>query len=216
MSLKAHKLDDTRKAGIIALASEAFLSGGYEGTSMSAIATLVGGSKTTLWTYFPCKRDLFMAVADDMIGRYVDAISDALEPSGDLEVTLNTFGRRLLHALTLAPVAALIRIVTGEAGRFPELGALFHQRGLGHGWAILKDFLDDAVGRQQLQPSIDTLRASQHLIAMFQSGCYQRFMMGGTAAPDGALIAQDVAAAVRIFLQAYGVQASGTFPAQNR
>lgn len=204
MSLKARKIDDTRKAGIIALAGEAFLSNGYEGTSMSAIATLVGGSKTTLWSYFPCKRDLFMAIADDLIGRYIDAISDALAPGDDLETTLNTFGQRLLHALTLAPVAALIRIVTGEAGRFPELGALFHQRGLGHGWAILQAFLDDAVDRQQLAADTDTLHAAQHLIALCESGCYQGFMMGGTAAPDEGAVARDVAAAVRIFLRGYG------------
>lgn len=209
MVQKVHKLDDTRRAGIVAVARDAFLVGGYEGTSMSAIATLLGGSKTTLWTYFPKKPDLFIAVADDLILEYVDAVTDALEPGRDLETTLNTFGRRLLRALMSPPIAALMRIVTGEAGRFPELGALFHQRGLGHGWVILKEFLDDAVARKQLIASADTLRASQHFIALCESGSYQLFMMGGSAEPGDDEIARDITAAVDVFLRAYSPDFSG-------
>lgn len=206
MTSKAHRIDDTRRGCIIAVARDAFLRGGYEGTSMSAIATRLGGSKTTLWTYFPCKQDLFMAVADDLIGEYVDAVSDSLERGRDVRTSLDIFGRRLLHALTSAPISALIRIVTGEAGRFPELGALFYQRGLGRGWAILKDFLDDAAIRRQLVDPIDTLRAAQHFIALCESGCYQRFMMGDCATPADDAITGDVAAAVGAFLRVYGAE----------
>src|SRR6185369_13165720 len=42
-----------RRAQIIAMAREHFFDHGYDGTSMSAIATALGGSKGTLWNYFP-------------------------------------------------------------------------------------------------------------------------------------------------------------------
>lgn len=37
---------------------------------MSSIAGQVGGSKTTLWAYFPSKEDLFAAVVDDVVEQY--------------------------------------------------------------------------------------------------------------------------------------------------
>ena len=53
----------------MAAARKAFLRDGYGQTSMSSIAADVGGSKTTLWNYFPSKEDLFAAVVDDQVER---------------------------------------------------------------------------------------------------------------------------------------------------
>lgn len=170
---------------------------------MSAIAAQLGGSKTTLWSYFPNKRDLFMAVADALIGQYVDSIIEVLQPGSGLDAALNKLGERLLKALMSEPIVALMRIVTGEAGRFPELGDLFHQRGLGYGWNILKEFLDGELERGQIRAGVDTLRAAQHFIALCQSASYQRFMLGGAPRPDDHEIVADVAAATHMFVAAY-------------
>jgi AcrR family transcriptional regulator len=194
---------EKRREAIILAARKAFLRDGYAATAMSAIAADIGGSKTTLWSYFSCKQDLFIAVIDQLISEYVDSISMALNPDGTLEATLRDFGQQLLRALLTKPIVELVRLITGEAGRFPELGRLFHDRGRGRGLKIMQAYLDTAVRQGQLRDA-DTFYAAQHFAALCQSGCYQRHIMGGTAHPSDTEIDQDIDAAVTTFLRAYG------------
>ena len=69
-----------KRAAIVAAARAEFLAHGYGATAMSAIAARVGGSKTTLWTYFPSKQELFAAVVDDSVERFGAALDVPLEP----------------------------------------------------------------------------------------------------------------------------------------
>jgi len=49
---------------IVEAAYSLFLNNGYHGTSMSAIAEVLGVTKTALYQYFPGKEDLYAAVAE--------------------------------------------------------------------------------------------------------------------------------------------------------
>ena len=53
-----------RHARILCAATELFLRDGYAETSIDSILELSGGSKATLYSYFPTKDDLFRAVID--------------------------------------------------------------------------------------------------------------------------------------------------------
>jgi len=52
---------DERRNAIIQAATEIFAKVGYERASMATIAERTGGSKTTLYGYFPSKEELFWA-----------------------------------------------------------------------------------------------------------------------------------------------------------
>ena len=52
---------EERREAILAIAKRVFLDQGYSGASMSAISAELGGSKGTLWSYFPSKEELFAA-----------------------------------------------------------------------------------------------------------------------------------------------------------
>ena len=56
-----------RLARMLAAATELFLRDGYEQTSIDAILVQSGGSKATLYAYFPTKEDLFRAVIDGVL-----------------------------------------------------------------------------------------------------------------------------------------------------
>src|SRR3546814_15841215 len=58
---RRHDKRGERRSAIVAIAQQAFSEQGFGGTSMSAIAARMGGSKATLWAYFPSKKDLFAA-----------------------------------------------------------------------------------------------------------------------------------------------------------
>ena len=196
---------EARRRAILAAAREMFLDQGYKAISMSAIAARLGGSKTTLWSYFRSKPDLFMAVAEDLVDEYADFISGSLVLDQPLDRSLTGFGERLIGALTSPQVTALMRIVTGEGQEIPGLGQMFHQQGLARGWRITAEYFTELQRRGYLRSDADPFRAAQHFIALCQSGSYQVHMVGGQEPPSGATIASDVAEAVRVFCAAYGL-----------
>ena len=53
-----------RRDHILAVAATAFAEEGYGATSMSAVASRLGGSKATLYKYFASKTELFAAVME--------------------------------------------------------------------------------------------------------------------------------------------------------
>ena len=86
---------DARRQAILAVAREVFMEDGYAAASMSAIAARVGGSKGTLYNYFPSKEDLFTAVIQDECELKQAALFDNLTAEGDdATKVLREVGRR--------------------------------------------------------------------------------------------------------------------------
>lgn len=70
---------EAKRQAILAVARESFTRHGFETTSMSAIASEVGGSKATLYNHFSSKEALFEAVMLDFGQRMriLDTFSDS-------------------------------------------------------------------------------------------------------------------------------------------
>ena len=182
---------------------EAFFSNGYGATSMSAISAKVGGSKTTLWTYFRSKEELFAAVVDDLIERYGRALEVQLDPGGDIREELTRFGHALLDTLHSQPIVDLHRLAIGEATRFPELARSMYERGQARGKARLRAFIAEAMARGELRDG-DAAAAGRMLAGMLQTGSPQLHMLGIACAPDGDELAGEVEDAVDTFMRAWG------------
>lgn len=118
-----------RQSTIVSIARIAFLENGYAATSMSTIAAQLGGSKGTLWAYFPSKEDLFAAVLDDVTASFRQNLEDALRPGRDCSTTLHDFAERFLLKMLHPDSIRLHRLIVGEGGRFPEIGRIFYARG---------------------------------------------------------------------------------------
>lgn len=202
---KARTADERRDA-FVAAARDAFLTNGYGATSMSAISATVGGSKTTLWTYFPSKQELFAAVCDDLVGRYGRALEVRLDPDQDLEDELRRFATALLETLHTPVIIDMHRLVIGEAGRFPELGAMMYERGQARGKARLALFFEEAMRRGKLRAG-NGLSAAHHFAAMLQAGSAQRHMLGLEEAPHHAELGREADDAVRAFLHGWAARA---------
>src|SRR3546814_10506094 len=114
-----------RRKAFVDAAREGFFANGYAGTTMSSIASTVGGSKTTLWSYFPSKEALFEAVVDDIVDYYGAALQVELPVDEDVLPVLRRFGQVLMTTLPSDPLLALYQLVVGEAQRFPHLAEAF-------------------------------------------------------------------------------------------
>lgn len=191
-----------RRQAILEVACQYFLENGYAATTMSAIAAKLGGSKGTLWSYFPSKEELFAACLDHKTTAYRERLAEMLDPDGDLAETLFQLGMNLLEKVTSAESIALHRLVVAEAGRFPEMGTIFFELAPRHMRMLVAAFLGQAMDRGLLRRADPELAARTFMMLML-SGCHQLMLMGQIKQPTTGQIKADVSFALDCFLRAY-------------
>ncbi|MGH6650191.1 MAG: TetR/AcrR family transcriptional regulator [Sphingopyxis sp.] len=202
-------LDDAtaaRRKAFVDAARALFLANGYSGTTMSSIAAKVGGSKTTLWTYFPSKEDLFAAVVDEIVGEYGTALHVDLPVDQPVVEVLTRFGNVLMAALVTTPLLSLFRLVVGEAERFPHLAETFYDRGPRRGKARAAIWVAAKMARGELRQG-DPMQVVRHFAGLCQSGLYQHAVLGLPEGRETHRLAAEVDAAVETFYRAWGPEA---------
>jgi len=200
---EARKAD--RRRAILEVAERSFRERGFADTSMSTIAAELGGSKTTLWTYFPSKDALFAAVIDSKIDNFQAKLDDALIPSGGPAAALTRFGLIFLNKIMDPQSTALHRLIVAETERFPQLGETFAVRGPDRVRQRLCRYMEEEMDAGRLRRG-DPLTAARQFLALCQSGCY----LDRLWRPHRAVLIDaeaDVAAAIDTFLRAWGPEA---------
>jgi AcrR family transcriptional regulator len=115
----AELMDRLRRAAV-----EAFLDHGYDGTTMETVAQAAGITKTTLYSRYPDKRALFLAVSAWALARLECAEQAALGPlPDDLAGALTVIARAILAWSVDPDIARLNRMAIAESSRFPEFAA---------------------------------------------------------------------------------------------
>lgn len=193
---------EERRQIILDAATRSFMDQGYAGTTMTAIATTLGGSKGTLWSHFPSKDVLFAAVVDRATESFRAQLSQALNPEDELNEALRLFCSRFLARLTSPEGLALYRLVIGETGRTPEIGQIFHARGPQIIQRLLANFLAAAMANGQLRTE-DSSDAAQLLMQMCLSGSHHHLLMGRTDMVQPGAMDRDIDRALTLFLRAY-------------
>ncbi|CAO3436722.1 TetR/AcrR family transcriptional regulator [Azospirillum doebereinerae] len=119
-----------RRTAILRIAGRMFLQQGYADASMDCIAAELGGSKSTLYRHFPSKAALFAAYVEEVGVAAFSALADVDAERKEPMAVLKDTARAYLD-LILAPSAlGVTRLVMAEAGRFPDVGRIFFERGL--------------------------------------------------------------------------------------
>lgn len=193
---------EARRDAILDVASGWFLEHGYAATTMSAIAAALGGSKGTLWSYFPSKEQLFAAVVERVAQGFRSQLTLLLNPDDDIGVALARFCRQFLRKVTSPEAVALHRLVVAEANRFPQLGRIFYDLAPVPTQQLLADYIASAMESGRLRPD-DPLSAAQQLLAMCVFTSQQRLLIGVLQEMTPELIEADVGRAVPMFLRAY-------------
>ena len=192
----------SRREAILDVAAASFLEHGYAGTTMSAIAATLGGSKGTLWSYFASKEVLFAAVIDRVTQAFRAQLSLILNPRDGVEAALRRFCIEFLRKVTSPEAIALHRLVVGETNRFPEIGHIFYERAPRQTQLLLAEFLAEAMARASLRPA-DPLIAARQLIALCMAGGHQLLLMGMTDTLAADALEAEVDNAMNTFIRAY-------------
>lgn len=196
---------EARRAAIVATARHAFLDHGYAATTMSTIAGELGGSKGTLWAYFPSKEELFAAVLDDVTAAFRASLDDALRPGRDCRTTLRDFTQRFSRKLTDPDSIRLHRLIVGECGRFPEIGRIFYARGPQMVLDRLSTYIRTCMVAGDLRDD-DPMQAAMVLIQLNQMPQQLRLWNITDLVDLGDLDSQ-AEAAVALFMRAYAPDA---------
>lgn len=195
---------EDRRAAILNLAAASFLKRGYAGTSMSAIAAEMGGSKGTLWSYFPSKEALFDAVLDNETIAYRQNLGDVLDPCGDLRATLTRFCESLLEKVTSPEALALHRLAQSETQRFPEVGRIFFERAPMRTYELLGRYLERCMEDGRMRRA-DPERLARRITALCLSGVHQGLMLGLPERTTPEELAHDIEDTVDIIMRAYAL-----------
>lgn len=194
---------EERRQHILDVASAVFLEMGFERASMAEISSRVGGSKATLYSYFPSKEALFVATTLIHGQRHADEAFASLKPNvGDLTQSLQGYAERILGLLCRADIVSAIRIVIAESGK-SDVGRLFFKAGPQHGQQALSQFmaLESQVGRLK---GADPDVMSAHFAGLLESQTLMPLLFGVRQGIPKAEIKRIAAAAVGVFMAAYG------------
>ena len=118
-----------RQQHILDTAAKLFLESGYDAVSLDDILERVGGSKTTLYSYYGGKEGLFAAVVEEICRNKLGPLwaMDVREMTP--KAGLRAIGKQLLRTLSDPEGTALFRTMIAEAHRFPQLAATFFAAG---------------------------------------------------------------------------------------
>ncbi len=203
MTENGKKSKDERRAAIMEIARGAFLHDGYAATSMSLIAAKLGGSKATLYSYFPSKKDLFFAVVDAESARVMEYLYQVDKTCTDIREASALFCRRLITMLLSDEVIAFERIVTAEAGRFPEIGQAAYEFGYKRGLDRMEDLMRLGMEANVLRPA-DPRQAAEYLLNLCAGHLHQMRLWNLIAAAAPEQIESQIALVTAAFMALYG------------
>jgi TetR/AcrR family transcriptional regulator, mexJK operon transcriptional repressor len=195
-----------RKRRAILLAAESlFLEHGYLGTTMDEIAALAVVSKQTVYKHFADKERLFIEIVTTTVNEVGDPIADEILKLRDpdrVQDDLRKLAHTLLSGVMQPRLLALRRLVIGEAGRFPELGRAFYERGAGRSTAALAVVFERLVARGALSLDDPRLAAGHFSWLIMSAPMNQAMLLGRYEGPID--LDTIVATGVDAFLAAYG------------
>jgi TetR/AcrR family transcriptional regulator, mexJK operon transcriptional repressor len=188
---------------ILQAAREVFVAKGFEATSMDAVAKTARVSKATVYAHFRSKSDLFAAIVAQVAGRLTGEIEALMEARLPLREALMRIGSRFLEVLVDPERVRMFRMMVAEADRFPELGRIFYRAGPLVMQDRLADFLSEAAGEGKLSIG-DAGLAARQLLSLIKSDMHLRCLFDTGTRLTAAECEKQVAAAVEVFLRAYG------------
>ena len=181
VSLKIDRLEPQSARGrarlvkILDAAADLFLEVGYEQASIDAILLRSGGSKSTLYAYFPTKQDLFRSVIDTVVDNR--ELNMGLDISVNARVVLTEFAVARQRVVLSPRHRAVIGLVVAERDRFPDLAEIYWDRGPQRSGRQLITYLE-ALRNREILAIDDAVEAAEYLIGMlFQHWHRQLFYM---------------------------------------
>ena len=184
------------------MAAEVFIAEGFAAASTNEMARRARASKTTFYSRFPTKEDLFLAViARRMTSVFEQVTAFAAEPT--LEGTLRRFGTNLLTIALSPEQILLIRMVSMESGKYPELASKYYESGPKRAEEALAFYLKGQIGLGHLRDG-DSLVMARQFMNLISGSPVRWFVLGFESKPLSArALRQHVDGVIDLFSRGY-------------
>jgi len=149
---------------VLSVASDYFLSHGYRGTSINAMARDSGISKESIYRYFSSKKELFEAVIAKELTQYqkkLNSVDFEIETIS-LELALRKMGESILGAVSTDRTIGLRRLIFQEARESPDIGQFYYEIGPMRGYRNLQKIFEFHATKSRLGPE----KLSHYFLAM--------------------------------------------------
>lgn len=204
---------EARREAILEIASQVFLEFGFERASMAEIVRRIGGSKSTIYGYYPSKEALFQAVTQAAGERHIETAFAELaahDMQHGIAEVLARFGEKLATFMCRQEMIATHRMVLAEAGH-SNMGELFYEAGPKRGMGEIAAFFTRAMEHGHLRqdaPSVAALQFGALVQCEIQLRWYYKDLPPLPPEEIKALAGR----AVATFLRAYAPQAAASKP----
>jgi AcrR family transcriptional regulator len=200
---------EEKRDEIVRIAAELFEKHGYDRCSMAALSERLGGSKATLYGYFPSKEDLLRAVIQCEVASEFDRVLHEFHEGSDLRQGLIDLGiayhRKRLSSLPVANIRSIVNQPPGSS-----LGQEFYQ-------TIIRPAFEGVARQFELLMDQGRLkRADPWVVLMHWKGLndwdfFERRLIGAISGPEDVDIEKVSTEAADAFLKLYGVdEGAGT------
>lgn len=181
---------ERKRAHILQCACHLFGERGFHGTTIESVARRAGYSKAGLYQFFPSKEALFEAVIhetafhSDMLKQPPDGPENCTLPQALQRISLS-----FLRMFDDPDRAAIFRLVIAESVHYPEIGEIYHTKGIGFVMeqvaSCLRGFQEDAgLG------DINFLYAARAYMSMFFYAVQLKVAPGNVEAPTDEEVAE--------------------------
>lgn len=192
---------EEKRDEIVRIATELFEKHGYDRCSMAALSERLGGSKATLYGYFPSKEDLLRAVIQCEVATEFDRILHEFNDESDLRAWLIKLGIAYHNKrLSSLPVANIRSIVNQPPGS--TMGKEFYET------IIRPAFLGVADQFERLMEQGRIKRADPWVVLMHWKGLndwdlFERRLIGAICSPQDVDVEKVATLAADAFLKLY-------------
>ena len=193
---------DEKRSEIVRIAADLIEQMGFDRCSMAMLSERLGGSKATLYGYFPSKEELLRAVLEFQVATDADRIMRDFPASEDLRESLILLGTAYLNKrMSPLPVMNIRTVVTQPAGS--TMGKDFCENVIRPAFQRLADKFEKLMDEGKLK------RADPQVVMMHWKGLcdwdfFERRILGAIDGPDPQEVKRAVTLAADAFLQLYG------------
>jgi TetR/AcrR family transcriptional regulator, mexJK operon transcriptional repressor len=194
--------DLAKRKAILEAAKTLFLSNGYDGSSMDAIAAEAGVSKLTVYSHFTDKEKLFAEAVKSKCEEQLPELLFELSAEVPVAQALLNIGRGFNELINSRESVELHRVMVSLAAQDSKLSHMFYEAGpqrVLHGMEELLRQADQS-GLLRVQ---DPLSAADQFFCLIKGGANFRLLIGCGEALQGAEAEAHVRDAVEVFLRAF-------------
>lgn len=195
----------SRRDRYLDAAARLFDQHGFAGTTTDMLVAEVGGSKATLYKWFPSKESLAVGLIDRAVEAVAADMADPAASSLPLEDELAAIGRSACAGVWSPGAIALLRLVLGTVAQMPELAQTVWDHGPAVTYARFAAFLAERERRGEVDVP-DHQIAAEHFLGGLVGHQQLRLAFGVDQAPSAADTERRVQLAVDAFLARYDIR----------